>query len=118
MKLPKFIDIHSHLQFVAFDTDREEVLKRSLDSETWMINVGTQFDTSKNAVDLAHTVADGIYATVGLHPIHTSKSHHDTKELGEGGQSFVSRGEEFDFDKYKGLALDSKVVGIGECGLD
>ncbi|MBI3631923.1 MAG: TatD family hydrolase [Candidatus Vogelbacteria bacterium] len=114
----KFIDIHSHLQFAAFDQDRNEVLKRTLDSGTWMINVGTQYDTSKNAIDLAHTIERGVYATVGLHPIHTSKSHHDEQELGEGGMAFVSRGEEFDFNKYKELALDSKVVGIGECGLD
>ena len=116
--MPKYIDIHSHLQFSAFDSDRAEVLKRTLNSGTWMINVGTQYDTSKNAVDLAHTVEDGVYATVGLHPIHTDKSHHDEQELGEGGKAFVSRGEEFDYEKYKALAQDPKVVGIGECGLD
>ena len=69
-----------------------------------MINVGTQYDTSKNAIDLAHTVDEGVYATVGLHPTHTSKSHHDV--------------DEFDYSAYKKLAEDPKVVGIGECGLD
>lgn len=30
----------------------------------------------------------------------------------------MSRGEEFDFEYYKKLAEDEKVVAIGECGLD
>ena len=115
---PKFIDIHSHLQFVAFDEDREAVIKRTVESGTWVINVGTQYDTSKNAVDLAHTVPEGFFATIGLHPIHTSKSYHDKQELGDGGQEFTSRGETFDYDKYLNLGRDPKVVGVGECGLD
>jgi TatD DNase family protein len=114
---PKYIDAHSHLQFVAFDNDREEVLGRALEHDTWMINVGTQYDTSKNAVELAQG-REGVFAAIGIHPIHTGKSFHDEQELGEGGAEFTSRGEEFDYDKYKELALNPKVVGIGECGLD
>ena len=115
--IQKYIDIHSHLHFAAFDTDREEVLKRTLDSGTWMINVGTQYDTSKNAVSLADG-REGVFATVGLHPIHTAKSYHDKQELGEEGVAFTSRGEVFEYDAYKKLGLDPKVVGVGECGLD
>ncbi len=118
MTVPKYIDIHSHLHFAAFDNDREEVLKRTLDSGTWMINVGTQYDTSEGAMTLANKSSIGVFATVGLHPIHTSRSYHDSQELGEGGAEFTSRGEKFDYEAYKKLALDSKVVGIGECGLD
>ena len=29
--MPKYIDIHSHVNFKAFDEDREEVIKRALD---------------------------------------------------------------------------------------
>ncbi len=118
INLPKYIDIHSHAQFVAFDTDREEVIKRTLEHKTWMINVGTQADTSKNAVSLANSVSEGVFATVGLHPIHTAKSYHDKQELGEGGEEFTSRGEIFDYDFYKNLGQDKKVVAVGECGLD
>ncbi len=115
---PKYIDIHSHLHFTAFDADREAVLKRTLDSGTWMINVGTQYDTSVNAVKLANSVTSGVFATVGLHPTHTSKSYHDKQELGEEGEAFTSRGEVFDYDAYRKLGQDPKVVGVGECGLD
>lgn len=117
-KQPKYIDIHSHVNFSAFDTDRDEVIKRALDNDTWVINVGTQIDTSKKAIELAHKYKKGVYATVGLHPIHTDKSFHDKQELGGEGKEFISRGEKFDKNLYKELLKDPKVVAIGECGLD
>ena len=115
---PKFVDIHSHVQFAAYDEDRDAVIERSLGSETWMINVGTQRDTSENAITLAEKYPEGVYATVGLHPIHTDKSYHDTKEFGGEGEAFTSRGETFDSVLYEKLARHPKVVAIGECGLD
>ena len=115
---PKYIDIHSHLNFKAFDDDRDKVIKRAFDNNTWIINVGTQIDTSKQAVELAHKYKEGIYAIIGLHPIHTKASFHDKQELGEDVEEFASRGEIFDKNVYKELAKDSKVVAIGECGLD
>lgn len=62
------------------------------------IVVGTDFETSKAAVTLAKQ-HDFLWASVGLHP-------NDNKE------------EEFDISNYEELALDPKVVAIGECGLD
>ena len=114
---PIFIDVHTHIQFAAFEDDREEVIKRALDNNIWLINVGSQKETSKKAVDIAQKYSKGVYATVGLHPIHTVKSYYDSQEI-EGEKRFVARGEEFDYDYYKNLALNSKVVAIGECGLD
>ena len=115
---PKYIDIHAHVNFSAFDADRDGVIKRALENETWMMNVGTQKDTSQSAVDLARKYPEGVYAAVGLHPIHTSKSYHDKDELGPEGNEFTSREEVFDYDFYKKLASDPKVLAIGECGLD
>ncbi len=114
----KYIDIHSHVNFAAFEKDREEVIKRARAAGVAMINVGTQKDTSASAVALAERYQEGVYAAVGLHPIHTAKSFHDEEELGTGGKEFTSRGEQFDYDFYKKLALHPKVVAIGECGLD
>jgi TatD DNase family protein len=115
---PKYIDIHCHLNFTAFDADRDAVISRALDNDTWIINVGTQLDTSKKAIELAHQYKEGVYAIIGLHPIHTSASYHDKQELGDEGKEFVSRGEIFDKNIYRELLKDEKVVGIGECGLD
>lgn len=116
--MPKYIDIHAHVQFKAFENDKEEVIKRALDNDTWVINVGTQIDTSKSAVELANKYDKGVYAIVGLHPIHTGASYHDEKELGVGGKEFTSRGEIFDKEAYRELLKNPKVLGIGECGLD
>jgi TatD DNase family protein len=115
---PKYIDVHCHVNFKAFDEDRGEVIDRALGADTWLINVGTQIDTSKKAVELAHQYGDGVYAIIGLHPIHTDASFHDEAELGEGGKEFTSRGEVLDKEIYEKLLRDPKTVAIGECGLD
>lgn len=117
---PFFFDVHTHTQFAAFADDQEAVIQRALDAGVWMVNVGTQRDTSAAAVATAHRYDTGVYAAVGLHPIHTAQSYHDAQELGasEDAKGFTSRGEEFDYAHYKKLAEDPKVVAIGECGLD
>ena len=115
--MPKYIDIHSHVNFKAFDEDRGVVIRRAQDNDTWVINVGTQYDTSKKAMEMTNEY-EGVYATIGLHPIHTGASYHDQNELGSEGQEFTSRGEVFDKEKYRELAGVGKVVAIGECGLD
>ncbi len=117
MPNPKYFDVHSHVNFKAYDEDRDLVFKRALDEGVHMMNVGTQKDTSKFAVELAEKY-EGVYAAIALHPIHTGKSFHDQKELGEEGKEFTSRGEIFDMDFYEELAKHDKVKAIGECGLD
>lgn len=113
----RYFDAHTHVNFVAFKDDMEATIQRAADAGVAMNTVGTQFDTSKASVELAEKF-ENVYATIGLHPIHTGKSYHDEKELGEGGKAFTSRGEEFDAAKYEALARSSKVIAIGECGLD
>jgi TatD DNase family protein len=115
---PKYFDVHAHVNFKAYDEDREDTIKRALDEGVYMMNVGTQQDTSAYAVELAEKYSEGVYASIALHPIHTSASHHDVKELGEEGKAFTSRGEEFDMDFYEKLAQSEKVKAVGECGLD
>ncbi len=116
--IPKYIDIHSHVNFAAFDEDRDAVMARAKESGTIVINVGTQLDTAKKAVEMTEQY-ENTYAIIGLHPIHTGKSFHDKKELGEeAGEGFTSRGEVFDKDAYRELLKNPKAVGIGECGLD
>lgn len=92
------IDSHTHIQFPEFDADRNAVIKRALDAGIWMVNVGTNVESSKKAVELAHQYKEGVYATVGIHPHNAS--------------------EEINFNALERLAEDEKVVGIGETGLD
>jgi TatD DNase family protein len=115
---PEYFDTHAHLNFSAYDKDREDVIKRTLAGDVWVINVGTQKDTSRTAVLIADEHERGVYATVGIHPIHANVSFWDSEELKGGGPGFTSRGESFDMDLYTRLAENKKVVAIGECGLD
>src|SRR5574344_1334650 len=113
---PKYIDIHCHTNFVVFDEDRDLVISRALQNNTWLINVGTEYHTSKKAVEIINQYKEGIYATVGFHPIHVENSFHDKGELEE--KEFNSNGEIFDKEKYRELTINKKVIAIGECGLD
>ena len=92
------IDSHTHIQFPEFDADRDAVIKRALEAGIWMVNVGTNVESSKKAVELAHQYKEGVYASVGIHP-------HDADA-------------DCDFTRIEELARDPKVVGIGETGLD
>lgn len=93
------IDTHAHLNFEAFDNDWKEVAKRALDAGIWMINVGSNLKTSKRAIEIAEEFKEGVYAAVGLHPIHVLD-------------------EKFDINEYEKLAAHPKVVAVGEVGLD
>ncbi len=130
------IDTHAHLNFNAFRDNADEVIRRSLDNDIWMINVGSTYETSKRAVEIAEKYEKGIYAAVGLHPIHLSsgifKTKIDPAELPSGihGASteeikFKTKEEEFDYEKYRELTSRligdppmRRVVAIGEIGLD
>jgi TatD DNase family protein len=111
------IDSHAHVNFNAFKEDYKKVIQDCLDKDIWMINVGTQKKTSERAVNIAQEYPEGIYAAVGLHPIHLDtglvKMKVDTEEI-----NFNSKEEEFDYDFYKNLSKRDKVVAIGEIGLD
>lgn len=113
------IDTHAHLNFAAYDKDRDKVIKRSLESDVWMINVGTNYFTSKKAVEISKNI-EGVFASVGLHPINLDtdliKMHRDESEIDED----FSFEKEFDFQKYGELILkgQQKVVAVGEIGFD
>lgn len=106
------IDTHCHLQFNAYKDDAEEVIKRCREKEMKLITVGSQYDTSKRAVEYAEKYPE-IYASVGLHPIHLISAEVDEEEI-----QFKSREEKFDYEAYKKLAEHPKTVAIGECGLE
>lgn len=107
-------DTHCHIQFNGFKNDYDEVIKRCLEKYPGIIlnAVGTQKDTSRMAVEFAQKYPF-IYASIGLHPMHLFSTHVDEEE-----SSFLTREEDFDYEYYKKLGQSSKVIAIGECGLD
>ena len=114
-------DTHAHLNFKAFDKDREKIIQKCLQENIWMINVGTNFFSSKLAVEIANRYQEGVYASVGLHPINIS----NLKSQNAKSQSKIQNcdkedvlEEDFDYERYKKLAEKKKVVAIGEIGLD
>ena len=107
------IDTHAHVNFSFFKKDADEVIQRTLNEKTWMINVGAEYKTSKRALALANKYEQGVYAAVGLHPIHL----FETRASGE-NYDFNTRAEVFSYDIYEKLAKFEKVVAIGEIGLD
>ena len=134
-----FIDTHAHVNFNAFKEDADEVLKRALKNDTWVVMPGSQYSTSKRAVGIAERYGNpstgsgpsGVYAAIGLHPIHIgeqrkvdvleTQSALDSARDKQPWESFETRSEEFDYEAYKELiagASKGKVVAIGEVGLD
>ena len=114
------IDTHAHLNFPPFKEDADEVIRRCLEHDIWMINVGSNFPTSKGAVEIAQKYERGAYAAVGLHPINLDTGLVKIKVDEKEGAHFE---KEFDYERYRELALSEveesdKVVAIGEIGLD
>ena len=94
----KYFDAHCHVQFEQYDADREAVVTQMAERGVAGIVVGCDYESSKKAVELAEK-HDHLWASIGLHP------NHEADEWYEAG-------------KYRELAQSSKVVAIGECGLD
>jgi TatD DNase family protein len=94
-------DTHAHLNFPDYEEDRDSIIKKTLEEGVFMINVGTDFKESKKVVEIAKKYKKGVYASVGLHPLHI-------------------KDEVFSFERYKKMAEENKekVVAIGETGLD
>ncbi|MBI2047961.1 MAG: TatD family hydrolase [Parcubacteria group bacterium] len=96
--IPKYFDIHSHIQFPQFSKDKNEVLQRMEENEVGALIVGVDAKSSELAIkEVAEK--ENLFATVGLHPNDVFK-------------------ESFNVEQYTELARHKKIVAIGECGLD
>ena len=97
---PSIIDTHCHLDMKEFDTDREEVIERAKAAGIEaMLTVGSDLEGTVRAMKLSSQY-DFIYACIGIHP-------HDAKDFNEDI-----------YRKLKEWAKGTKVVAIGETGLD
>jgi TatD DNase family protein len=98
----KLVDSHCHLDDPKFDPDREDTIHRALAAgvETMMaIGTGQGPPDLEAGLRLAER-HPFIYATVGVHPHDASKATGET------------------FETLERLAAHSKVLAIGEIGLD
>ena len=96
----ELFDTHAHLHFPDFDADRAEVMARARQAGvTRMLTIGTEVPTSRAAIALARAEPD-VWAAVGVHP-------HDAAEADEATLAEIER-----------LAGESRVVAVGEIGLD
>jgi len=94
------IDTHAHLDEQSFETDLPEVLSRAAEQGVGMIfTIGVTAQTSQAALQLAKQYPQ-LRAVVGIQPNYVSQAHSS------------------DMDLVAGLASDSRVVAIGETGLD
>jgi TatD DNase family protein len=96
------IDSHAHIQGKEYAGEVDAVISRARESGVEkIIAVGGAGDMSSNteAVALAESLPD-VYATVGMHP-------HDAKDVGED-----------ELRKIRELTSRSKVIAVGETGLD
>ncbi|MDB5185245.1 MAG: sec-independent protein translocase protein [Candidatus Saccharibacteria bacterium] len=116
------IDTHCHIQSVGLAegkgegerSTRElwakataltgaEVLQNAAAADVaTMICVGCNLDDSRLAIEFADGAPDSCYASIGLHP-------HEA-------QHYV--GDADKLQTFAGLAVEPKVVAVGECGLD
>lgn len=108
------IDTHAHINLHAFKDDADEVLQRAFANDVTVVNVGTEYPSSRQAVDMLAQYSERVYAVVGLHPSHT----YDNPYLDENESAHVVGKQDFDVDAFRQLAQHERVVGIGECGLD
>ncbi|QGP92014.1 D-aminoacyl-tRNA deacylase [Neomoorella glycerini] len=98
--MPGLIDSHAHLNDPAFAADLAGVLGRLQEAGVVaVINVGYDVPSSRRAVEQAHRW-QFIYAAVAIHP-------HDAMTFDSEAEAAI-----------RGLAGDSRVVAIGETGLD
>jgi TatD DNase family protein len=130
------IDVHCHLNFHKFEEDYDDVIQRALKKGvTRIINTGTKLDSSRQAIGLSEKYQE-LYAIVGVHPHHADKlteGHPEPFEvsqgkLGEGSHESQSRDSSASpqndtlpndwIEQLEQMTKHSKVVGIGECGMD
>jgi TatD DNase family protein len=94
------IETHAHLDYPDFADDFDDVLQRATAAGvTRIITIGTSVESSQRAVDLAEKYPN-IFAVIGVHPTYVEESGEDV------------------ITPLRELAKSSRVVAIGETGLD
>jgi TatD DNase family protein len=94
------IETHAHLDYPDFAGDLEDILHRATEvGVTRIITIGTSVESSRRAVELADKYPN-IFAVIGVHPTYVEESGEDV------------------ITPLRELAKSSRVVALGETGLD
>lgn len=98
----ELVDTHCHLHFADYFTEPDEIVADAKKaSVTRLINIGTNLEDSKKAIDFAGRTKN-VWATAGVHP-------HDASNFLAQKESSVI---------LEKLLSMPKVVAVGEIGLD
>jgi TatD DNase family protein len=96
----QLVETHAHLDYPDFAGDFEDILRRASEAGvTRIITIGTSVESSRRAVELADKYPN-IFAVIGVHPTYVEESGEDV------------------ITPLRELAKSSRVVAIGETGLD
>jgi TatD DNase family protein len=107
----KYIDCHSHPhdeKYLKENIDISGVVKKMREEGGATIAIGTDFELSRTALEFAKK-HDNVWCTIGVHP---ADNHFD---------NFDEKFEKLFLEeraRAEGAGQDSKIVGVGECGLD
>ncbi|KYO67270.1 putative deoxyribonuclease YcfH [Thermovenabulum gondwanense] len=93
-----YLDVHAHIDDEAFNNDRYELIEKIKREGVFFINAGVDVESSALSVELSKN--ENVYAAVGVHPHEAAKTN----------KGFI--------DELKRFSKNSKVVAIGEVGLD
>ena len=109
----EFFDSHTHLESKRFEPDRSDVIARATRAGVLrMVTCGSDLDTSAQAVELAQTHPE-VFAAVGIH------GHQALSAVkGEFKEGVPWQLDEDSFAGVAELSAHSRVVAIGEIGLD
>ena len=94
------IETHAHLDYPDFAGDFDDVLRRATEAGvTRILTIGTSIASSQRAIELAEKNSN-IFAVIGVHPTYVEEAGDDV------------------ITPLRELAKSSRVVAIGETGLD
>src|SRR5437870_6093339 len=94
------VETHAHLDYPDFAPDFDDVLRRANEAGvTRILTIGTSIASSQRAIELAERYSN-VFAVIGVHPTY----------IEEAGDDVIT--------PLRELAKSSRVVAIGEQGLD
>ncbi len=98
----EMIDVHCHVDFKAYNKNREDVMQRAKDKLNGIVNSGASLGGNRRTLDYMKQYKGFMHASLGFHPVNASKA--DSKII---KQVFEEITENID-----------EAVALGESGLD